>query len=125
MIEFQAACLGAPAAALIRERAAATVPLEDRAQDRVGNVARGGCDGVFARDLSRSSAKGEALLLPPFDQQVERLFDDGSHISVRDPVPEEILSLAKLVTTRAAAGELKLERLLSQRRDDRPALGAS
>jgi len=40
VIEFQGASFGAPAAMLVGERAAATVALEDRALDGVGDVTR-------------------------------------------------------------------------------------
>ena len=39
VIEFEAASLGAPATMLVRERAATAVALEDRALDRVRNMA--------------------------------------------------------------------------------------
>src|SRR5713101_1078116 len=60
VIEFQGASLGAPAAALVGERAAATVALEDLALDRVGNVTRRRFVGGFGRSLSRLPARGQA-----------------------------------------------------------------
>src|SRR6266851_4674864 len=56
VIELQGASLRAPAAALVGERAAATVALIDLALDRVGNVTRRWCVGLFARGLSRPPA---------------------------------------------------------------------
>src|SRR5712692_2874337 len=125
VIEFQGAGLRAPAAALVGERAAASVALEDRALDRVGNVTRTRFVGVFGRGLSRLPALGEALLLHLFDQQVECLFEDRPQVSVGDAVPEQILGLAELVTTRATRGELELERLLGERCNHGPAFIAS
>src|SRR5712692_1514268 len=78
VIELQGASLRAPAAALVGERAAATVALIDLALDRVGNVTRRWCVGLFARGLSRPPARGEALLLHLLDQQVECFFENGS-----------------------------------------------
>src|SRR5713101_6720650 len=125
VIELQGASLGAPPATLVGEGAAATVALEDRALDGVGNVTRTRCVGVFGRGLSRLAALGEALLLHVVDQHVECLFEDRRQISVGDAVPEQILRLAELVTTRATGGELELERLLGQRCDHGPAFNAS
>src|SRR5713101_4448767 len=115
VIEFQGASLGAPPAALVGERAAATVALEDRALDRVGNVTRTRFVSLFGGGLSRLPTRGEALLLHVFDQRVECLLEDRRQISVGDAVPEQILRLAELVTTRATRGELELERLLGER----------
>jgi hypothetical protein len=42
VIEFQGAGLGAPPAALVGERAAATITLEDFALDGVGDMTRAG-----------------------------------------------------------------------------------
>src|SRR5713101_2557596 len=125
VIELQGASLRAPAAALVGERAAAIVALEDLALDRSGNVTRTQVVGLLVRCLPCLPTRGEALLLDLLDQQVESLFEDGRHISVRDSVPEQILGLAELVTTRATRGELKLERLLGERGNHGPAFIAS
>ena len=97
VIEFQGACLTAPAAMLIGERAAAAVALEDLAFDGVGNVTRTRFVGVFGRGLSRLPNRGESLLLHLLDEQVEGLLDDRRQVSVGDAVAEQILGLAELV----------------------------
>src|SRR6266849_1344009 len=125
VIELQGASLRAPAAALVGERAAAIVALEDLALDRIGNVTRTQVVGLLVRCLPCLPTRGEALLLDLLDQQVESLFEDGRHISVRDSVPEQILGLAELVTAHATRGELKLERLLGERGNHGPAFIAS
>src|SRR2546428_9408062 len=122
VIEFQGAGLGAPPAALVAERAAATVALEDLALDRVGNVTRTRrCVRVFVRGLSRFPTRGESLLLHLLDEQVECPLEDHRQISVRDAVAEQILGLAELVMTRATRGELGLEGLLGERSNQGPA----
>src|SRR5713226_1961461 len=121
VIEFQGASLGAPPAALVDERAAATVSLEDLAPDRVGDVTGTRLVGVFGRGLSRLPAHREPLLLHVFDQQVECLFEDRRQVSVGDSVPEQILRLAELVPTRATRGELELEHVLGERCNYSPA----
>src|SRR6266566_4927459 len=90
MIEFQGACLAAPAAMLVSERATAAVALEDLAFDGVGDVTRRGSFRVFGRSLSPLPTRREALLLHLFDEQVEGLLEDCRHVSVRDPVAEQI-----------------------------------
>src|SRR6266852_2154259 len=90
VIEFQGASLGAPAAMLVGERAAAAVPLKDLAFDRVGNVTRRRCVRVFGRSMSRLPTRGEALLLDLLDEHVERLLDDRRQVSVGDAVAEQI-----------------------------------
>src|SRR5712671_3895891 len=105
---------------LVGKGAAGTVALEDLALDRIGNVTRARCVGVFGRGLSRLPARGEALLLHVFDQQVECRFEDRRHVSVGNAVPEQILGLAELVTTRATRGELELEGVLSERSNHGP-----
>jgi len=125
VIEFQAARLGAPPAALVLERAAATVTLEDRALDRVGYVTRTRFVRCFSRGRSSLPARREALLLHVFDQQVECLLEDRRRVSVGDSVPEQILGLAELVATRTTPRELELERLLGERCNHGPALIAS
>ncbi|HEX9575702.1 MAG TPA: hypothetical protein VF994_16525, partial [Myxococcales bacterium] len=87
VIEFQGASFGAPAAMLVGERAAATVALEDRALDGVGDVTRTRLVRVVARGLSRLPTRGEPLLLDLFDQQVECLFEDRPQVSVGHAVP--------------------------------------
>src|SRR5712664_327069 len=124
VIEFQGACLAAPAALLIVERAASAVPLEDLALDRVGNVTRTRCVRAFGRSLSRLPTRGKSLFLHLLDEQVECLLDDRRQISVRDAVAEQILGLAELVMTRATPGELELERLLGERCNDSPLIAS-
>src|SRR6266849_7746005 len=51
VVELQGAGLRAPAGALVSERAAATVALEDIALDRVGNVTRTRFVRIFGRGL--------------------------------------------------------------------------
>src|SRR5229473_2624222 len=82
VIEFQGACLAAPAALLVGERAASAVTLEDLAFDGVRDVARRRFLRVFGRSRSRLPTRGEALLLDLFDQHVERLLDDRRQVSV-------------------------------------------
>src|SRR6266851_3423484 len=53
MIELKSASLRAPAAALVGERAAASVALEDLAFDRVGNMTRTQLVGLLVRCLPR------------------------------------------------------------------------
>src|SRR5216683_2176203 len=125
VIELQGASFRAPPAMLVGEGAAATVALEDRALDRVGNVTRTRLAGAFGRALPRRPAGGEALLLHMFDQQIECSFEDRRQVSVGDAVPEQVLGLTELVTTRAARGELKLERFLRERCNHGPAFIAS
>src|SRR5216684_6096912 len=125
VIELQGASFRAPPAMLVGEGAAATVALEDRALYRVGNVTRTRLAGAFGRALPRRPAGGEALLLHMFDQQIECSFEDRRQVSVGDAVPEQVLGLTELVTTRAARGELKLERFLRERCNHGPAFIAS
>src|SRR5712692_2780966 len=58
MIELKSASLRAPAAALVGERAAASVALEDLAFDRVGNMTRTQLVGLLVRCLPRFSSRG-------------------------------------------------------------------
>src|SRR5229473_619539 len=104
VIELQGASFRAPPAMLVGEGAAATVALEDRALDRVGNVTRTRLAGAFGRALPRRPAGGEALLLHMFDQQIECSFEDRRQVSVGGAVPEQVLGLTELVTTRAGGG---------------------
>jgi len=67
VIEFQGACLRAPPAALVQERALPTVALEDRALDRVRDVARGRMRSVHRR-WTRFPTDCEAFLLDLFNQ---------------------------------------------------------
>src|SRR2546428_12375186 len=69
MIEFHGACLAAPAARLVSERATAAVALVDLAFDGVGDVTRRGSFRVFVRSLSPLPTRREALLLHLFDEQ--------------------------------------------------------
>src|SRR5712692_3379545 len=125
VIEFQGRSLGALAAMLVRERAAATVALEDLAFDGVRDVTRRRCVRVFGRSLSRLPTRRESLLLHLLDEQVECVLDDRRQVSVRDAVAEQTLGLSELVTTRATRGELELEGVLSERSNHGPAFIAS
>src|SRR6266851_7264509 len=118
VIEFQGACLTAPAAMLVGERAAAAVALEDLALDGVRDVTRNRCVRVFGRSLSRLQTRGESLLLDLFDQHVECFLEDRRQVSVGNAVPEKVPQLAELLTTRATRGELELEGVLSERSND-------
>src|SRR5882672_11150672 len=106
---------------LVGERAAAAVPLEDLAFDRVENVTRRRCVRVSRRSLSRLPTRGEALLLDLLDEHVERLLENHRQVSVRNAMAEQILGLAELVMARATPGELELERLLGERSNHGPA----
>src|SRR6266852_2242274 len=106
MIELKSASLRAPAAALVGERAAASVALEDLAFDRVGNMTRTQLVGLLVRCLPC-------------------LFEDRPEVSIGHSVPEQVLRLTELVTARATRGELKLERLLGERRNHGPAFIAT
>src|SRR5712691_6829371 len=117
VVEFQGRSLGAPPPTLVRERAAAAVALEDLALDGVRDVTRRRCVPAFGRSLSRLPTRRESFLLHVLDEQVECVLEDRRQVSVRDAVAEQILGLAELVTTRAARGELELERLLGERSD--------
>ena len=118
VIELKNAGLGAPAALLIGVRTAPAVAFEDLSLDRIRNVARSRLAVSFAAARSRLADLTEPLLLDLLDEQVQRLFDDGAHVSIREAVPEQLLGLTELVATRAASGELKLEGLLGERCND-------
>src|SRR3979490_1991860 len=81
--------------------------------------------GLSISARPRLPAGGESLLLHPFDEEVERLLEDGRQVSVWDPVPEQILRLAELVVTRATPSELELERVLGEWCNHGPAFLAS
>ncbi len=95
VIEFQGACLAAPAAMLVGERAAATVALEDLAFDGVRDVTRRRCVRVFGRSPSRFPTRRESLLLHVLDEQVECVLDDRRQVSIRDAVAEQISAPAR------------------------------
>jgi hypothetical protein len=88
VVEFQGACLAAPAAMPVSKGAAATVALEDLALDGVRNVSRGRCLRVLCRSRSRLPTSGKSLLLHLFDQQVESFLEDCRKVSVWDSVSE-------------------------------------
>ena len=67
VIEFQGACLAAPAAIFVGEGAAAAVALENLALDAVGNVTRRRCVRAFSQNLSRLPTRAEALFRHLFD----------------------------------------------------------
>src|SRR2546430_2388883 len=102
---------------LVGESATATVAFEDLALDVVGDMTRRGRVRLSDRSLLPTAAHREALLLHPFDQYVQCFLEESRHVSVWDPVAQEILSLAKLVMARATRSELELERLFGQRRN--------
>src|SRR5216684_766656 len=103
VIEFQGACLTAPAAMLVGERAAAAVPLEDLAFDGVRDVTRTRGVALFGRSLSRLPTRGESLLLHVLDEQVECLLEDRRQVSVRNSVAEQVAVRTREQATARAA----------------------
>src|SRR5438105_12871492 len=77
------------AAALVDERAPAAVAFVNRSPDRGGDVAG---FGRFRRGRrARTAARRGALLLHPFDEQVERPFEDRGEITVPHAMAQQIL----------------------------------
>jgi hypothetical protein len=121
VIELQPAGLAASAAALVHEGAAPLVPLVHRPLDRIRDVPRPGDARRWRRVVPRLPADCESLLLQVHDESFEGLVEDHRQLPAGNAVAEEILRLPELVPKSAGRGELDLEGVRGERRDDRPA----
>jgi len=121
VFEFEVARRRAPESSLVYKRASPAVALVDLPLDRVRDVAGG---RLLLHDyggrLARFPTDPEPLLLHVVDQQVERPLDDAGQVSIRNAVPEQVLSHSQLVVKFLVRGELHPVRLLCKRFDGAP-----